>query len=938
MLPAIAVALLAGLGCLPLATAQNTYCSATVPCEIGCCGTYNVCGLGPDYCGAGNCINNCDAKAECNPGSWPAQYVNATTCPLNVCCSPYGFCGTTEEFCGNSTVTRPSCDVDSQSITRVIGYYESGAATRSCDGMIPLSFPQGVYTHIYFAFGSIDPDTFEVIPATAGDETLYPQLQALQSRDLGQQLWLSIGGWDFTDSGEPTATTFSDLAGAGITYQNVFFASLTLFMTTWGFTGVDIDWEYPVAPDRNGRPEDYENYPTFLANLRASLDEYNFGLSITLPSSYWYLQNFDLVAIEPSVDWFNYMSYDLHGTWDIGDPWTGAFLDAHTNLTEIESDLDLLWRNNITASKVNLGLAFYGRSFTIASSSCSEPGCPYLSAGDAGNCSATAGILFNSEIEQVISSYNLTPILYTDAAVKAITWGDDQWVSFDDEDTWKFKGDFAKSECLGGVFVWSADYDDINSTFSDGLAAALGNPLNVDTSTGLTISIAAVSTSSTEDEYCYFTNCGETCPNGYTTIVRADERSQIMLDATECPPGSNQNQALCCPTSTDIPTCQWRGFHNSGKCKGGCESGEAEVGTVSAGCSSGYQSACCTITPSTTPWSDCQWTSSCESDETCPSGYSTFVVGSRDGWGGRPSCGGGKTYNYCCSGSVPDAFTNCDWYGHEVTFINTAYCSDTCPSGSIRIAEESINTILGNTQTAQTPNCYFGNEAYCCAGAPASLAPRGTNPFIYQDQTAEEFDAYLQKFLASPVCPGGWDSQYSASFYMAKRDLLDRRATDESITLSFLFPLLSVLLTSQYPRTDMIEILNYRLDEFGYASDGANASLVEGAIYGSGTWMGLPEYDPNTLISDYLCNIAESANGLNSINGASLSLCQYVDTSLLDKRDPAELPARRLSEVTMNSRTDNGLEPSIANAVTGILNVCRFDGPCVLVLEKRITC
>jgi chitinase len=925
------IALLVSLSWLPWATA-DTYCSATVPCAIGCCGTYNVCGLGPDYCSADNCINNCDAKAECNPGDWPSEYVNATTCPLNVCCSKYGFCGTTEEFCGDSTVTRPSCDVASQSIKRVIGYYASGGASRSCDGMIPQSFPQGVYSHVYFAFGSIDPDTFEVIPASSGDEALYPQLQALQTRDLGQELWLSIGGWDFTDSDSPTATTFSDLAAADITYQNVFFASLTLFMSTWGFTGVDIDWEYPAADDRNGRAEDYGNYPTFLANLKAALSEYKYGLSITLPTSYWYLQHFDLVSIEPSVDWFNYMSYDLHGTWDIGNEWTGAYLDAHTNLTEIESALDLLWRNNITSSKVNLGMAFYGRSFTIASSACSEPGCLYLSAGDAGDCSATAGILLNSEIEQIISEYDLSPMLYEDAAVKTITWNGDQWVSFDDEDTWKIKADFAKSQCLGGVLVWSVDYDDGNNTFSDGLAAALGNEINVDSSTGLTLQLSEASTDSSQDtqnQYCRFTNCGETCPNGFTSIVRADDKSQLMLDSTECPPGSGQTQTLCCPTSTDVPTCQWRGFHNNGKCKGGCNSNEAEVGTISAGCSSGYQSACCTITTSTTPWSDCQWTSSCESDDTCPSGYSNYVVGSRDGWGGRPSCSGSKTYNYCCSGSVPDAFTSCDWVGHEVTFTNTAYCSDTCPSGSVRIAEQSIVTIWGNDKTAHTADCYYGNEAYCCSGPDTSstVSPRGTDPFIYQDETAQEFDAYLQKFLESPICPGGWDAQYSAYVSLAGRELLlEERATDETITLTFLLPILSTWITSQYPRSDLTEIWNYRLNEYGYGSDGANASIMTDSLY-EDSWSGSPIYSPNTMISDVLCNIAESANGLNNLDAASSALCEDVDVSSTTKRELLEISPRRLSEVNMNDRTDNNVEPTIAYALRGVLDVCCFQTP-----------
>lgn len=31
---------------------------------------------------------------------------------------------------------------------------------------------------------------------------------------------------------------------------------------------------------------------------------------MTLPTSYWYLQHFDLAAIQPNVDWFNFMAYD----------------------------------------------------------------------------------------------------------------------------------------------------------------------------------------------------------------------------------------------------------------------------------------------------------------------------------------------------------------------------------------------------------------------------------------------------------------------------------------------------------------------------------------------------------------------------------------------------------------------------------------------------
>jgi hypothetical protein len=43
------------------------------------------------------------------------------------------------------------------------------------------------------------------------------------------------------DPDQPTATTFSDLAGSAQN-QAKFFASLLSFLTTYGFDGVDIDW------------------------------------------------------------------------------------------------------------------------------------------------------------------------------------------------------------------------------------------------------------------------------------------------------------------------------------------------------------------------------------------------------------------------------------------------------------------------------------------------------------------------------------------------------------------------------------------------------------------------------------------------------------------------------------------------------------------------
>jgi GH18 family chitinase len=135
--------------------------------------------------------------------------------------------------------------------------------------------------------------------------------------------------------------------------------------------------------------------------------------------------------------------------------YTQAVVNPHTNLTEIAQGLDLLWRNNIPSTKVVMGLGFYGRSFTLSNPSCNTTGCPFKSGGKPGECTNTAGILSNAEIQAIIRQNNLQPTLDAAAGVKYMSWGGDQWVSYDDADTFKIKMDFANRLGLGGMSTFT---------------------------------------------------------------------------------------------------------------------------------------------------------------------------------------------------------------------------------------------------------------------------------------------------------------------------------------------------------------------------------------------------------------------------------------------------------------------------------------------------
>lgn len=102
------------------------------------------------------------------------------------------------------------------------------------------------------------------------------------------------------------------------------------------------------------------------------------------------------------------MSYDLHG---VGDSWNpiGSQVLAHTNLTEVKQALDLYWRNDVPANKLNLGLGLYGRSFQLSNPTCYKPGCGFRGGVTPGACSNNSGTLSYNEIQQIVKEKKLKP-------------------------------------------------------------------------------------------------------------------------------------------------------------------------------------------------------------------------------------------------------------------------------------------------------------------------------------------------------------------------------------------------------------------------------------------------------------------------------------------------------------------------------------------------
>jgi chitinase len=60
---------------------------------------------------------------------------------------------------------------------------------------------------------------------------------------------------------------------------------------------------------------------------------------------------------------------------------------------------------------------------------------------------------------------------------------------------------------------------------------------------------------------------------------------------------------------------------------------------------------------------------------------------------------------------MPDAFTTCDWHEHQVSFLNTEYCTNTNPANFILIAAQTVVTVF-DSLPAHTEDCYYSREIY----------------------------------------------------------------------------------------------------------------------------------------------------------------------------------------------------------------------------------
>lgn len=384
----------------------------------------------------------------------------------------------------------------------ITGYYPSWRAGDRNGLVMPPALAYKQYDVVIYAFLNVEADGALSLIHPQQDKALLlgPLLAHApadygKSKDLGNPAYhqvgqrfadyahrygvrftVSVGGWAHSEH-------FSSVAADPLKRAR-FAAACARAVELYHLDGIDIDWEYPADPARNGSPADRDNFTALLREVRRALDDLSVRLhrslllTIACGAAPKHLAAINWPQVYPLVNAINLMTYSFYGQWDAVSnhnaplfPSANATQAGYSCAEAVQALLDY----GVPPTKINLGLAFYGRSYLTEGPSALHVrtlGRPdserFPRRGNTPPYYEIARYLTNSAYAYYWDDTAQVPYLISNAYAS--------FISFDDERSIALKAQYICLRKLGGAVIWDI-IGEYHSTRDNRLTTPLTNTI-----------------------------------------------------------------------------------------------------------------------------------------------------------------------------------------------------------------------------------------------------------------------------------------------------------------------------------------------------------------------------------------------------------------------------------------------------------------------------
>jgi len=306
------------------------------------------------------------------------------------------------------------------------------------------TIPDPTYlTHICYSFAElyVKNNVYQKF-ALQGDVSRFQKVVQLKSKNSNLKVILS-----FTNNVENSDNSrdggFSALAKSAESRKK-FAEDCKKFCETNNIDGIDIDWEFPgmtFGSNAYDAAVDVDNYTLLMKELR---DVLGYGYQLTYAG---YTENkqattggyryIDVAAVDPYVDFVNIMTYDLCSA-----PGHQSALDKPSNYWDCKRSVDAYLNAGVSASKLVLGIPFYGRK----------------DFNSGGSIDYKDIIKLSKSNGYVINNWD------TEGNVPYVTLNGNFYCGYDNAKSIGIKGEWAIKKGMKGLMFWDYNADDSNGT------------------------------------------------------------------------------------------------------------------------------------------------------------------------------------------------------------------------------------------------------------------------------------------------------------------------------------------------------------------------------------------------------------------------------------------------------------------------------------------